>query len=255
MKQGDFSLLAEDYKNRPGYSEPVLRQIHSEVARRFSVGFKVVDVGAGTGKLTQHLISLGLSGWAVEPNDSMRGVGQRDHGAYKQIEWKAGPAEEIPLEAGCAGWLLMASAFHWTDAPRALKEFARILKPQGVLTLLWNPRDLEKNPLQLEIDEMIGSKVPGLQRKSSGAKPYTIGLEETILGSGLFKDVIFMEASHVERMTPARYLGAWRSVNDIQAQAGPVIFEDIMSTIEKMISGMNEVVVPYKTRAWVASRK
>ena len=75
MKHGDFTALAKEYVNRPGYSQGVLRMI-GRMAGMDRRDFRVADVGAGTGKLTEELAALGLFGCAVEPNDAMRAEGE-----------------------------------------------------------------------------------------------------------------------------------------------------------------------------------
>lgn len=71
MQYGDFTELAKFYGNRPGYSKAVLECLKNHVFHQVKEG-KVADIGAGTGKLTENLQSLGLSGYAVEPNEAMR---------------------------------------------------------------------------------------------------------------------------------------------------------------------------------------
>lgn len=71
MKHGDFTELAKYYVDRPGYSKVVLRCLKSYVFNSIGEG-KVADIGAGTGKLTEDLAEIGLSGFAVEPNAAMR---------------------------------------------------------------------------------------------------------------------------------------------------------------------------------------
>lgn len=63
----------------------------------------------------------------------------------------------------------MGSSFHWTDAPRAVEEFRRILKPGGFFTAVWNPRDIKRSQVHTEIEEMIYKEVPDLKRVSSGS--------------------------------------------------------------------------------------
>jgi hypothetical protein len=149
----------------------------------------------------------------------------------------------------------MASAFHWTDAPQALAEFHRILRPGGFLTVLWNPRDLASSDLHLRIEARIHSAVPGLSRVSSGSSKYTQGIEKTLLSTGHFHNVLFVEAPHEVEMTKERYMGAWRSVNDIQAQAGQEKFEELLRMIEAEIASLPSVVVSYKTRAWTVQAR
>lgn len=249
MQAGDFTLLAKKYKNRPGYSPTVLQALIRYVGAT-QPGFLVADVGAGTGKLTQMLAGFGLTGYAVEPNDAMREEGVAQAKYTEGFTWLEGSAERIPLAAQAVNWVCMASAFHWADAPRALAEFWRILRPGGFLTVMWNPRDLEKDPLQARIDQRIKEIVPELQRRSSGSSAYTKNIEETLRLDGLFGDVLFSEASHDLPMTRDRYIGIWESVNDVRAQAGEARWRQVLSMIEEETTDLEEIVVRYRTRAW-----
>lgn len=96
MQLGDFTKLAKDYINRPGYSLNVLRVIgrNAGMDRR---DFKVADVGAGTGKLTENLSELGLTGCAVEPNAAMREEGLKLFSDNPSFLWAEGTAEQTGL--------------------------------------------------------------------------------------------------------------------------------------------------------------
>lgn len=253
MKAGDFSTLAKSYNNRAGYHKPLLSSICGLILQdqTHQYKLKVADVGAGTGKLTKILCELNANVIAVEPNDAMREEGKA-YTAMHDVSWLQGSGESTSLASSSLDWLLMASSFHWTDPLKSLPEFSRVLKPRGYITLLWNPRDLEICPLQMEIEALIREKVPNLSRRSSGASPYTQNIEETITNSGLFSDVIFMEAKHNLEMSPERYMGVWKSVNDIPSQTSKEIWLSILDEIAKKISHLDKVTVPYKTRAWTA---
>lgn len=247
MRQGDFTELAKAYVHRPAYAIPVVDTLISRTDGR------VADIGAGTGKLTKMLSDRAdVSGFAIEPNDAMRAEGE----ALKlpDFDWRAGSAEATGLDDECVDWVTMASAFHWTDAPKALAEFHRILRPGGMLTLMWNPRDLARDRLQADIEREIARIAPQIQRRSSGAAAYTEGLEDLLLGSGLFKDLLFLEAPHVETMSRERHIGAWKSVNDIRAQAGEEAWAEILAAIETLLDGRDEVEVLYRTRAWTVRK-
>jgi ubiquinone/menaquinone biosynthesis C-methylase UbiE len=210
----------------------------------------VADVGAGTGKLTENLSSLGLSGFAVEPNDAMRAEGEKLLDQGVKFKWQKGSAEETGLEKGSADWILMGSSFHWTNSPVALKEFRRVLKPGGYFTAIWNPRDIEKNELQVTIEKKIHEIVPSMSRVSSGGAKYTQDMETKLTVDGMFGHLIFAEALHHVDMSVERYMGAWRSVNDIRAQAGEEKFARILEMIENLIAGEKSIRVHYKSRSW-----
>lgn len=255
MKHGDFTELAKFYGARPGYSERVLRILGSYIGC-YKENFKFADVGAGTGKLTKNLLDIGLKGICVEPNDAMRGEGIKELKNYgSSVKWMSGSAESTNLEDSSVDWVFMASSFHWTDHKLALKEFHRILKPGGFFTALWNPRDIDNSIINKEVEDMIHKMVPSLKRVSSGSKRNMNDVEEKLLSTEYFDDLIFCEAPHVEIMDKERYLQAWRSVNDIQVQAGPEKFQMIMNEIEKIADKSDKIEIPYKTRAWTVRAK
>jgi SAM-dependent methyltransferase len=99
---------------------------------------RVLDLGAGTGKLTRQLSDRGLDVIAVEPSAGMREQLAR---AVPGVPVHAGSAEEIPLADGSVDAVLVAQAWHWVDRSRAVREVARVLVPGGRLGLVWNIRD------------------------------------------------------------------------------------------------------------------
>ena len=117
----------------------------------------LVDLGAGTGKLTRVLIDAGHRVRAVEPLREMR-VLLADSAA--EAELIEGTAERIPLPAGSADAVLVGAAFHWFDQERALAEIARVLRPPGVLGLLGNGFDTSVGWME-SLRERLGSRVPG----------------------------------------------------------------------------------------------
>ncbi len=254
MKQGDFTKLAKQYINRPAYSELLLNNFLKIVNySKKNNDFKVVEVGAGTGKLTRMLLELGLSVIAIEPNDAMREEGIKFTKEFDNITWKKGSGEETSLESNVADWIIMASSFHWTDPIKALPEFARVLKDNGYFTAIWNPRNIQVSELHLKIENNIKLIVPELKRISSGSQS-TKQWEYILVSTGDFKDCIFMETDHQENMSSERYMGAWHSTNDIQAQAGKDRWSEILTMIENEIKGLNIVNVPYKMRAWTVQK-
>jgi SAM-dependent methyltransferase len=129
-----FGAVADRYaRARPGYPVQAV-----EWLLEAAPGRDVLDLAAGTGKLTQVLVEAGAAVVAVEPDEGMRTALAT---AVPGVEALAGTAESIPLPDGSADAVLVAQAFHWFDVEPACDEIARVLRPGGVLGLLWNLRD------------------------------------------------------------------------------------------------------------------
>jgi SAM-dependent methyltransferase len=137
LRGSSFGAAANAYaEHRPGYAEAAVRWALDPVwARR---PLRVIDLGAGTGKLTATLIRLGVDVTAVEPDPDMLAVLRRDMDLGQAL---SGRAEEIPLPDGSADAVVAGQALHWFDLDRALPEIARVLSPGGVLAGLWNVDD------------------------------------------------------------------------------------------------------------------
>ena len=250
MKQGDFSKLAKDYVNRPGYSLKLLNNI-ANIPEMSRSQYKVADIGAGTGKLSENLSNLGFSIDCVEPNIEMLNEGIKYTKGMK-VKWTQGSAEQTGLRDNTYDWVLMGSSFHWTDFDKAINEFERILKPNGKFTAIWNPRNLEASDFHMNIERKINEIASNIQRKSSGLSGITNRLTQLLIDSEVFEDVIFSETQYYLDFSRERYIGAWKSTNDIQSQVGSSNWEKIISMIEKETEGMNIIKIPYKSRAWTA---
>ncbi|WP_139470630.1 class I SAM-dependent methyltransferase [Campylobacter armoricus] len=252
MKQGDFSEVAKHYHNRPAYSNMLIQKLIKCVNDKNKDTLKVVEVGAGTGKLTKMLADdFNLTIDAIEPNDNMREEGIKFTQNSTNITWHKGSGEQTNMPSDYADWVIMASSFHWTDPTKSLPEFARVLNGGGYFTAIWNPRHIVKGSIFHEIEEEIKNIVPELTRVSSGSQNVK-KWEEILVSTGDFKDCFFMECDYFELMDKQRYMGAWHSVNDIQAQAGKARWEEILKMIENKISSMDIIKIPYKIRAWTA---
>ena len=254
IKPGDFTGLAKDYsQHRPGYSPSVLNALLGLLDKPVAE-IDFTDVGAGTGIWTRMVQAEGVrSVTAVEPNDDMRKNGTADS-QRTHIRWLAGSAEATGLADASADWLSMASSFHWANFDVATKEFHRVLRSGGRFTALWNPRLIEVNPLLVEIEAHLDTLRTNIKRVSSGRSGITVTLTEQLLASPFFDDVIYLEGRHVIEMTPERYLGAWRSVNDLRVQLGREKFNAFLAFVEKRISGLRVIEATYLTRAWSARR-
>ena len=144
-----FAAVADSYeRGRPGYPEEAVRWLVGDEPR------DVVDVGAGTGKLTRSLVALGHRVTAVEPLEEMRA---HLRAVLPDVRALDGKAEEIPLPEACADVVVSAQAFHWFDHDNALPEIARVLRPGGRIALVWNSRD-DRDPWMDRLSAIIGNE-------------------------------------------------------------------------------------------------
>jgi SAM-dependent methyltransferase len=141
-----FDTSGERYeRGRPDYPDEAIERL----LRALGNPEQVVDVGAGTGKLTRPLLARGLEVVAVEPAAAMREVLTRTGAEIHDAR-----ADELPLEDGSVDAVVAGQAFHWFATSEALAEFARVLTPAGRLGLIWNRRDLTQ-PIQRELGALM----------------------------------------------------------------------------------------------------
>jgi SAM-dependent methyltransferase len=171
------------------------------------------------------------------------------------IRWLAGSAEHTGLTNSSCDWMSMASSFHWANFDSATREIHRVLRSGGRFTALWNPRLIEVNPLLVEIEAHLDTLRPNIKRVSSGRSGITETLTEKFSACPYFDGVVYLEGRHVITMTPDRYLGAWRSVNDLRVQLGPENFDAFLSFVAGRIQGLKFIEATYLTRAWSVRRK
>ncbi|MEV5238456.1 class I SAM-dependent methyltransferase [Streptomyces cinnamoneus] len=128
-----FGAAAAAYqRGRPPYPAQAIDWLVPATTRR------VLDLGAGTGKLTRQLHERGLEIIAVEPDEQMRAELTRQ---LPDVLALAGSAEAIPLPDGSVDTVVAAQVWHWVDTERALPEIARTLTPRGTLSVVWNTPD------------------------------------------------------------------------------------------------------------------
>jgi SAM-dependent methyltransferase len=174
-----FETVAADYeRHRPEYPEEALRWAGHQLG--LEEGARVLDVGAGTGKLTRGLVALGYEVVAVEPGGPML---EQLRQAVPEAEALEGPAEAIGLPDASVNGAFAAQAYHWFDRERAVPELHRVVRPGGGLALLWNWWD-DRDPLQHELAELIGyaGHSPFLDEELPGA-PWFRELERTVVES------------------------------------------------------------------------
>jgi len=150
-------------RGRPSYPPEAIDWLLPDGAR------DVLDLGAGTGKLTTRLVERGLDVVAVDPIAEML---ELLRGALPATPALLGTAEQIPLRDNSVDAVLVAQAWHWFDPKRAIAEVARVLRPGGRLGLVWNTRD-ERMGWVKDLGRVIGHESDPFSDRVTLPEPFT----------------------------------------------------------------------------------
>ncbi len=231
-----FGRGAEDYElGRPGYPPEAVDHIFEA----FNLGSdgSVLDLGAGTGKLTRLLVGRGIDIIAVEPVDAMAAILARTVPSVRRL---AGAAEAIPLRDDSVAAVTAAQAAHWFDPAPAAVEIRRVLQPAGGLALIWNGRRTELPPWTA-IDPLTET-----YRRLAPQSASDEHLEEALIDAG-FDRIDFTTYDHVERLSPDAFVARVMSTSSVAAFAGEesgALRDRILATLD----GEQIVTVPYETK-------
>jgi SAM-dependent methyltransferase len=149
-----FSDRVQDYvRYRPHYPMAVLETLRDEYG--LTSESVVADIGSGTGILTELFIRNGNPTFAVEPNREMRLAAEAMLSEAANFVSRDGTAEATELADASVDFIVAGQAFHWFEPVATRAEFARILKPQGRVALVWNRRQGKVDPLQAEYEDWM----------------------------------------------------------------------------------------------------
>jgi SAM-dependent methyltransferase len=204
-----FDGAAEAYdRGRPGFPPEAVANLVDVL--RIGAGVRVLDLAAGTGKLTRMLAPSGAELVAVEPLDGMR---VRLEASLPGVPALKGAAEAIPLPEASVDAVTVAQAFHWFDGKAALGEIHRVLAPGGRLGLLWNAKD-EQEDWVARLGELIEPHRGTAPRYDSGS--WRIAFEET----ALFTPLAAEHFSHVHEVDTESVVDRVLSISFIAALTG-----------------------------------
>lgn len=149
-----FSSRVENYvKYRPRYPQAIIATLQEEC--QLIPTSVIVDIGSGTGFLTELFLYNGNPVFAVEPNQEMRSAGEQLLQKYTSFHSIAGRAEDITLPQASIDFVVAGQAFHWFDRPKARNEFRRILKPTAWVILVWNERQPQSTPFMTSYEQLL----------------------------------------------------------------------------------------------------
>jgi SAM-dependent methyltransferase len=237
-----FGEHADSYERaRPEWPEEVARWFVPADARL------VVELGAGTGKLTRAMDALGVRVVAVEPDPRMLTV-MRERG----LEGVEGSAEAIPFGDGEADAVVAGSALHWFDLDAALPEIHRVLRPAGRFGFGWNGRD-GRHPTIARVNDVIYSAAPDRThwRDRDWADEVTRG--------GWFRDAehhLFEHVHELPREALDDHLYSYATIAALPEDERQRVFAEVAEVLDSdpVVSDRNRLRLPFVVAAYGAKR-
>ena len=229
-----FDTAADVYHLvRPGYPAGAVEWLERVLDLR--PGRTVLDLAAGTGKLTAPLVGTGARVVAVEPSKGMLAVLR---GAAPDAEALTGTAEEIPVADACADAVTVAQAFHWFANDQALAEIHRVLRPGGALALVWNRRDLTA-PAHRALEELLARAVGDTPRHRDG------DWERVVNASPPFEPLASTELPNDQTLPPNGLVARAASTSFIAAMEEPERRELLAELARREAELPQPVVLPH----------
>jgi SAM-dependent methyltransferase len=234
-----FELAADVYeRGRPDYPAAAIAWLVERLGLR--PGHTLVDLAAGTGKLTRLLVRSGADVVAVEPLAAMRAL-------IENARVLEGTAEAMPLPDASADAVTVAQAFHWFRAEEALAEIHRVLRPGGGVALVWNTRD-ERDPLHAAVSELLRpleGDAPRRHKRDWG---------EVVDASGLFTPTERTAFDHEQLVDEDGFVERFTSISFVAAAP-----DDARARVEARLRELARetgapIRLPYVTELYVAFR-
>ena len=233
-----FGSAADLYeRGRPDYPVVALTWLTERLGLRR--GVTVMDLAAGTGKLSHALAATGASVIAVEPLAEMRRM------IGPGIEAVMGTAEAVPLKDEAVDAVTVSQAFHWFDGDAALAEIHRVLRPGGALALLWNVRRME-DPIHIEIENLIAPHCESVPRHR------TVDWRDAFRRTRLFGPLGDVEFENEHRLGADGLAAHVGSISAIAAL--PARERDAVTTRARALAAGGEVTLRYMCQIHIADR-
>ncbi|HEU5216733.1 MAG TPA: class I SAM-dependent methyltransferase [Gaiellaceae bacterium] len=240
-----FGAHADAYERaRPEWPEEAARWLVPDDARL------VVELGAGTGKLTRTVAALGVRAVAVEPDPRMLAV-LRASG----LEGVEGSAEAIPFDAGVADGVVAGSSLHWFELEQALPEIHRVLKPGGRFGFGWNHRD-DRHPAIARMSEAVYAAQARLRTPRWRTRDWPADL----IASGLFRGVehaLFEHTLELPREALDDHLMSYSGVAALPEEEREHVLTAVADLLDSdaSVSDGGNLRLPFVVAAYRATRK
>jgi SAM-dependent methyltransferase len=232
-----FGAMAEEYeRGRPGWPAGAIASLLERFGAR-----TVLDLAAGTGKLTEVLVAHAGEVVAVEPVAGMRRVLEARLPSVRSL---AGTAEAIPLADGSVDAVFVAEAFHWFDPERAAAEISRVLRPGGGLAVMWNLAGDEGEPW---FDELVALVIEHRTEGSGETRRDTVPWREALEAESRLGPLSDEEVPHEQRIDRdgiIDQIASFSSIGSLPADRHKAALAAARELLER--HGVDEVTVRYR---------
>ncbi|MGE5226987.1 MAG: class I SAM-dependent methyltransferase [Planctomycetaceae bacterium] len=211
-------------------------------------GRVLLELGAGTGKLTRLLVQAGARIVAVEPVSAMR---EALRAAAPSAAGLDAVAEDLPLPDASVDAAVAAQAFHWFDGPRAVHELGRVLPAGGPVALVWNVRD-ENEPWVRGLTELIEPY------RGDAPSHRSMRWREAFDRSRRFAPLERVSFVYAHRTTADAVVDRIVSISFVAALPDAErerVAEGVRALVPGAGPGAREVVFPYRTDVWTTRRR
>jgi len=244
-----FDDVAAAYeRGRPRYDEHAI----DAIAAAAGGGPRLLDVGAGTGRLSGPLVEKGFDVVAVEPLDAMRAILAGHIGADRAL---AGHAEELPLPDASVDGAVCSDAWHWFDGARAADDLARVIRPGGgVVVCVTHPSWLgSADAPDWWLD--LGAVHAALPK---GDHPYLTGSRrpDGLEGHPGFEEIEMGDEPFVHATDREGIVAHWASMSFV-ATLPDAQRTQFLTELDAMLArrGVDEVDIPYRAELWITRRR
>ena len=246
---GSFGAVADAYeRGRPRYEPHVIATI-GEVA-----GPRILDVGAGTGRMSAPLLQAGYDVVAVEPLDEMRAILAGHIGPERAL---AGRAEALPLEDASVDGAVSSDAWHWFDGERAAGELARVVRPSGAVVVCttypaWFKAEDEAPHWWLDLRAVYAA----LPKGDHPAFARGWRRPESFDDHPAFGEVQMRSVPFVHHTDREGIVAHWASMSFV-ASLPEGQRTELLGELDAMLArrGIAEVDVPYRAELWITRRR
>lgn len=234
-------------EGRPDYPAELLDRLHALHA--LDQGTAVLDLAAGTGKLTRLLTTTGCDVIAVEPSDQMRAVLGRE---LPSVDVRGGGAEAIPLGDRSVDVVVVGEAFHWFDAPAAWRELARVVRPGGLVLAAWLHRNVTS--WQAQITNLLRPYLHAVPHADVQANPALPGFPGSAFTDVTRWSIVYEQPYTVARLRRMYESYSFISILDHDERAG------LLDEIEGVVRDGADVAddtfsLPLQLDTWSTTRR